>query len=75
MHCRVILVLDVGIPPPISLHSRLGRDAMYITCTKQGTLGTIKYLTLEAAKRLDQDLMNPGLGGFVLDQLMELAGP
>lgn len=34
----------------------------------------MKYLTQEEAKRLDDALMDPSIGAFTLEQLMELAG-
>ncbi|KAI9598548.1 YjeF N-terminal domain-containing protein [Syncephalis fuscata] len=35
---------------------------------------TLRYLTQQLAQQIDTELMNPELGGFAIEQLMELAG-
>jgi NAD(P)H-hydrate epimerase len=34
----------------------------------------IQYITQKIAQQIDKELMDPALGGFSIDQLMELAG-
>ncbi|RKP08470.1 YjeF N-terminal domain-containing protein [Thamnocephalis sphaerospora] len=36
--------------------------------------GSIRYLTQKLAQEIDRELMQPEVGGFALEQLMELAG-
>ncbi|KAI8057690.1 YjeF N-terminal domain-containing protein [Syncephalis plumigaleata] len=35
---------------------------------------TLRYLTQQLAQQIDTELMNPEIGGFAVEQLMELAG-
>jgi hypothetical protein len=35
---------------------------------------SLQFLGAKEAQEIDQDLMNPQVGGFSIDQLMELAG-